>query len=304
MRRVAIVAALILLAAIGWTIATTSPPALLSFLDGMAGGGRGTRRMGEGVPFGAHGQRLDVWRPGLVSRTLRPVVVFWHGGGWVGGTRQAYAFAARAYASQGFVVVVPDYRKVPDVRFPAFLQDGAEAVKWVRDHIADYGGDPDRVALAGHSAGAYTVAMLALDPRWLEAVGVDPHIVKAAVGLSGPYDFYPFDTKRSIDAFAGTAEPALTQPVTFVREDAPPMLLVTSDKDTTVRPRNAERLADGLRRARARVVLKSYPGLDHEDVAMALSKPFRSKAPVLVDSATFLRAALGRSTKLAETIAH
>ena len=304
MRRMAIVAALLLVAAIGWTLATTSPPGLLSILDGVVGGGRGTRQKGVGVPFGRHGQRLDVWRPGQVGPTLRPVVVFWYGGGWVKGTRDAYAFAARAYASQGFVVVVPDYRKVPSVRFPAFVQDGAEALKWVRDHIADYGGDPNRVALAGHSAGAYTVAMLALDPRWLEAVGVDPHIVKAAVGLSGPYDFYPFDTKRSIDAFRGVREPALTQPVTFARFDAPPMLLVTSSEDTTVRPRNAEHLADALRRARARVVLKNYAGLDHEDVVMALSRPFRGKAPVLADSVAFLNTNLGPSRTPAGAIAH
>ena len=304
MRRVLIVAVVVLLAAVGWTLATTSPPGLLSILDGLVGGGRGTRRMGDGVPFGTHGQRLDVWRPGQVSGLRRPVVVFWYGGGWVKGTRDAYAFAARAYAARGFVVVVPDYRKVPDVRFPAFVQDGAEAVRWVRDHVAEYGGDPNRIALAGHSAGAYTVAMLALDPRWLESVDVDPHIVKAAVGLSGPYDFYPFDTKRSIDAFQGTREPALTQPITFARFDAPPMLLVTSSEDTTVRPRNAEHLAEALRRARARVVLKNYAGLDHEDVAMALSKPFRGKAPVLADSVAFLNAALGPSRTPTGAIAH
>ncbi|RYD54188.1 MAG: alpha/beta hydrolase, partial [Sphingomonadales bacterium] len=159
-----------------------SPPALLSLADGLMGGGQGAMRVGRAVPFGTHGQTLDVWRPAGQAAT-RPVIIFWYGGGWVKGDRRAYSFAARAFAKAGFVVVVPDYRKVPEVRFPAFVQDGAQAVKWARDHVAGYGGDPARIALAGHSAGAYTVAMLALDRDWLAAEGVDPGIVKAGIGL-------------------------------------------------------------------------------------------------------------------------
>jgi acetyl esterase/lipase len=283
--------ALLLVVMLGLTVAFVSPPGLLSLLDGAMGGGLGTERPGTAVPFGSEGQTLDVWRPaGPVTK--RPVLIFWYGGGWVNGTRQAYAFAARAYARDGFVVVVPDYRKVPHIRFPAMLQDGAQAVKWTRDHIADYGGDPNRIAVAGHSAGAYTVAMLTLDRRWLAAEGVDPDIIKAAVGLSGPYDFYPFDKKRSIDAMQGVKEPLLTQPIHFARGDAAPMLLVTSTNDTEVRPRNAIHLAAALKAVGGAVEFRDYPGITHENVAMALSVPFRGKAPVLADSVAFLRQAL------------
>lgn len=265
-----------------------SPPALLSLADAALGGGSGTSRPGSAIAFGTHGQTLDVWRPAGAVTAKRPVVIFWYGGGWVKGDRAAYAFAARAFARAGFVVVVPDYRKVPGVRFPAFLQDGAEAVKWTRDHVAAFGGDPGRIALAGHSAGAYTVAMLALDRRWLDAEGVDPGIVKAGVGLSGPYDFYPFTSKRAIDAMQGVADPAMTQPLHFARADAPPLLLVTSSRDTVVRPKNAINLASRLQALGAPVELRDYPGLTHEEVAMALSVPFRGKAPVLADSIAFL----------------
>lgn len=266
-----------------------SPPGQLSILDAAMGGGFGADRPGSAVPFGRHGQTLDVWRPAGAPPAGNPVLIFWYGGGWVDGDRRAYAFAARAYARAGFVVVVPDYRKVPAVRFPAMLQDGAEAVKWTRDHIAEYGGDPHRIAFAGHSAGAYTVAMLALDRRWLEAEGVDPHIVRAAVGLSGPYNFYPLTSKRAIDAFSNAAEPLTTQPITFARADAPPMLLVTSTRDTTVKPHNAYDLAEKLKALGAPVEVIDYPGLTHEQVVMALSRPFRGKAPVLEASVDFLR---------------
>ena len=277
-------------------VAFVSPPAQLSLLDGLMGGGEGVMRVGRALPFGSHGQTLDVWRPspdGSAPRS-RPVVIFWYGGGWVKGDRAAYAFAARAFASAGFVVVVPDYRKVPGVRFPAFLQDGAEAVRWTVDHVAQYGGDPRRIAFAGHSAGAYEAVMLALDRRYLTAAGVDPlAVVRAAVGLSGPYDFYPFDARRAVDALGNAPDPLATQPITFARADAPPMLLVTSSNDTEVRPRNALSLARRLHALGAPVELRVYPRLTHEDVAMALSRPFRGKGAVLADSAAFLHARLG-----------
>lgn len=274
---------------------TVSPPKLLSVLDWTAGGGRGTERVARGVAFGTHDLKLDVWAPAATAAkgVKRPVLIWWHGGGWVKGDRDAYAFAGRAFASRGFVVVVADYRKVPGVRFPAFLQDGAEAVRWARDNVARFGGDPDRIAFAGHSAGAHTAVMLALDPRWLSAVNVDPAIVKAAIGLSGPYDFYPFDKKRSIDAMSAWPRPLETQPIHFARADAPPLLLVTSTADTQVRPKNAINLAAKLSSLGAPVELKNYRGLSHEDVVMALSKPFLGKAPVLNDSVAFLGANLG-----------
>ncbi len=292
MRRAVLFVIAIIVLVLGGMAAFTSPPRLLSALDWAAGGGSGVRQVARAVPFGSHGQTLDVWASKDVAKAPRPVLIFWHGGGWVKGDRAAYAFAGRAFASRGFVVVIPDYRKVPQVRFPAFLEDGAEAVRWTRDSIARFGGDPVRIALAGHSAGAHTAVMLALDPQWLRAAGVDADVAKAVVGLSGPYDFYPFTTRRSIDAMGQTPDPLATQPIAFARGDAPPMLLATSDADTVVRARNANNLAARLGQLGAPVTLKNYGALSHEEVVMALSKPFRSKAPVLDDSIVFLETAL------------
>lgn len=282
---------------------TTSPPLLLSHLDAMAGGGQGVALVAEAVSFGDHGQTLDVWRAtDAAPDDKHPVLIFWHGGGWVKGARADYAFAGRAFARQGFVVVVPDYRKVPQVRFPAFIEDAADAVAWTRDNIARYGGDAAAIGFSGHSAGAHTAVLLALDPRWLKAAGVDPGIVKAVVGLSGAYDFYPFTTKRSIDAMAAYPDPQMTQPITFARADAPPMLLITSSEDTTVRPRNAINLTARLKQRGAVVEMINYQGLDHEEVVMALSKPFRSKGPVLKDSTTFLMRHMGKTAQSARPL--
>jgi len=127
----------------------------------------GTRLVVRDAPFGPDArQRLDVYAPASAARA-RPVLVFFYGGSWNSGTKAGYAFMGRAFAAQGFVTVVPDYQLVSLVRFPAFLQDNAAAVRWAQTHAAEIGGDLDRIVLAGHSAGAYNAAMLALDPRWL-----------------------------------------------------------------------------------------------------------------------------------------
>lgn len=293
MRKKLALGGLALVAAIGGVLAFTSPPRLLSYYDRVTGGTAGARLVAEGVPFGSHGQSLDIWAPDSTAGAL-PVVIFWYGGGWAKGDRASYAFAGRALAREGFLVVVPDYRKVPQVRFPAFLDDGAEAVAWVQRSIAQHGGDPKRIAFMGHSAGAYQAVMLALDTKRLTAAGGDPAGVKAAVGLSGPYDFYPFDKPRSIAAFSQWPNPAETQPIAFARANAPPLLLVTSDADETVRPKNANNLGTKLRTLGAPVEVKNYGPLDHEEIVMALSVPFRAKGPVLADSVGFLRRHLGQ----------
>lgn len=288
MRRWA-VALLVVVAALAIAAWRTEPPRLLSILDAAFGGGRGARLAGDAIPFGTTGQTLDVWRPASASGTKPlPVLIFYYGGGWVHGDRRAYAFAARAYAKAGYVVVVPDYRKVPGVRFPSFVQDGAQAVRWTRDHVASFGGDPRRIAVAGHSAGAYNAVMLALDPRWLRAEGVNPRIIRAAIGLCGPYDFYPFVKERSRDAMVGVADPRMTQPIHFARADSPPLLLVSAGDDVQVGAHNAVNLTARVKAVGGRARHVDHPGLSHENVVMALSVPFRGKAPVLAESLAFL----------------
>jgi acetyl esterase/lipase len=263
----------------------------LSTLESLIPKDAGSRRVAHGVAFGPGPRRtLDIYAPAHASDRPWPVLVFIYGGSWASGRKADYGFAGRALAAQGFVVVIPDYRLVPEVRFPGFVQDGAAAIGWTAANIARYGGDARRIAVAGHSAGAYIALMLALDRRWIAEAGLDPRIIRAAVGLSGPYDFYPFDVSASINAFGQAPDAAATQPVNFARSDAPPVFLGTGDRDTTVRPRNTFALADALRRKGAGVEVKIYPGLDHASTVLALSLPFRGRAPVLHDTAAFLRA--------------
>ena len=272
-----------------------SPARGLDVLNNLYPGDGGVERLASAVQFepGPRGL-LDVWaqpaaQPAPEHAPGKPVLVFFYGGGWANGNRSDYGFVAKAFAARGYVVVLADYRLVPQVRFPSFVQDAAAAVRWTHDNIARYGGDPDRIAVAGHSAGAYLAVMLALDGRYLKAAGADPSVVKAAIGLAGPYDFYPFVKRRSIEAMGRAPDPLATQPITFARADAPPLLLVTGTADTEVRPRNAINLAAREQALGSTTTqLRQYPGLDHNDLIMALSKPFRSKAPLLEQSLAFL----------------
>lgn len=246
---------------------------------------RASARVAKDVPYG-DGERLklDVYSPRSAEARPRPVILFFYGGSWNSGRRQDYAFAARALAARGFLVVVPDYRLVPEARYPDFLKDCAAALRWARRHAARYGGDGERIVLSGHSAGAYNAAMLALDPSLL---GADRAAVRGFVGLAGPYDFLPLDDNSTIAAFGAWPRPAETQPISYAAAGAAPFLLLHGDGDSRVKPRNSLKLAGLLRDAGADVRLKLYPGLGHVGILTALAGPFRRGAPVLADIASF-----------------
>lgn len=265
-------------------VAACSPLGALNGLNTLAPGDGGVRQIVDGAAFGPDPrQTLEIWAPKRASGPL-PVIVFFYGGSWNSGLRDGYGFAARALAARGFVVVVPDYRLVPQVRWPGFVEDGAAALKWVAANIAAHGGDPARIAVMGHSAGAHIALLLSLDRRW----GVADQI-RAAVGLAGPYDFLPFAPGGAADAALGNA-PDLndTQPMHFARGDAPPLLLLHGSADTTVLPRNSQRLANAVTDLGGRADVKIYPEIGHIGILLGLSKPFRGKAPVLADASNFL----------------
>jgi acetyl esterase/lipase len=231
-------------------------------------------------------QRLDVYAPTRMT-AARPVAVFFYGGGWERGRKWDYGWVAQALAARGYVVVLPDYRLYPQVKFPAFLEDSAKAVRWAVDHAGAYGGDPSRIVLLGHSAGAYNAVMLGLDKSYLKAAGVDPGRIRGVVGLAGPYDFLPRG-RRPAGVFDVAGDPAAAQPLSRVRRHAPPMLLATGGADDIVPPRESEVLAEALRQVGAQVELHSYPGVGHNEIMAAISRPFRDRASVLNDVTTFL----------------
>lgn len=247
---------------------------------------RGGLAITHSVAYGEGARRtLDVYRPD--NAAALPIVVFFYGGSWQTGNKRLYQFVGAALARRGYVAVVPDYRVYPEVRYPEFLEDGARAVRWAKDNAARFGGDPDKIFLMGHSAGAYIAAMVALDPRWLETAGISPdRDIAGLIGISGPYDFLPL-RQGTLRTIFGSNDPA-TQPISHVSSGAPPALLLTGAKDGIVDPGNSSRLAARLQAAGDAVTLWSYRWVGHLSIIGTFSPLLRFLAPVERDVDAFI----------------
>jgi acetyl esterase/lipase len=245
----------------------------------------------EGIAYGDDPrQKLDVYVPRHPLENA-PVVVFFYGGSWNSGSRSDYSFVGEALASRGVVAVLADYRLYPQVRYPLFLEDGAKAVAWTHDHIHRFSGDPQRLYLMGHSSGAYNVAMLALDPGLLGAVGMSPHDLRGWIGLAGPYDFLPIQNPDVRPVFFWPDSPPQSQPINHVSRGAPPALLMASRDDDLVNPtRNTGGLARKLRQAGVPVQDFYFARTGHATLVATLSRPMRGLAPVLDEVSAFIRA--------------
>ena len=231
-------------------------------------------------------QRVDIYRPATTQES--PVVLFFYGGSWQGGRRADYAFVGAALAERGMLAVVADYRRFPQVRFPDFVDDGALALRWTRDHAAAFGADPQRLFVAGHSAGAHIAALLATDAQYLQRVGLNPRDLRGAIGIAGPYDFLPLTDPDLQAIFGPEADWPRSQPVNFVDGDEPPFLLLHGEDDKLVWPRNSERLAARLRGAGIAVDYRTYPDLGHIRILGGLRSA--AFAPTLADVDAFVRA--------------
>lgn len=235
----------------------------------------------------ARGLALDVY-PARTSRGPAPVVVFLHGGSWQRGRRDYYRFVGDALSARGLLVVVPDYRKAPRDRFPAFVEDAAAATAWARAHAAALGGDPGRVFLMGHSAGAHMAALVGTDHRYLEPWGLRPADLAGVIGLAGPYDFEPsLDRRIERRVFGDVGEWVRTQPVHFVDGDEPPFLLLHGQSDRRVWAANSESLARRLRQAGRPVTLKLLPRVGHVGLVNGFYSPRFS--PALEETVEWMR---------------
>ena len=253
---------------------------------GAVGPARGVVRQ-TGIEFDpADGLSLDAYAP--KAAVGAPVIVFLYGGSWEEGKRRWYRYVGDALASNGVAVVIPDYRKFPQVRFPAFVVDAARAVAWARAHARDFGGDSSRLFVMGHSAGGQIAALLSTDPRYLAAVGLSPRDLAGMIGLAGAYAFLPFvDDEAQIfgDDARGRHD---SQPVNFVDGDEPPLLLLQGEADDEVAPDNATTLAARARAAGDTVTLKLYPDVGHASILLALARGHVSHVPTLRDVLDFV----------------
>ena len=222
-----------------------------------------------------HDLSLDLYRPAASADGPVPVVVFFYGGSWRNGERGQYRFVGQRLAESGMLAIVADYRTFPRAVFPGFVEDAAAAVAWARAHAAEYGGDPQRLYVAGHSAGAQIAALVGLDARYLAPHGMKPRDLAGVIGLSGPYDF---EIAGYEDVFGPEAQWPQAQPIRFVDGDEPPFLLVHGTGDMVVEAKDSQELADKLRSVGGRAELLWLPDAGHIAPLAAMYRPGRHPA--------------------------
>lgn len=233
-------------------------------------------------------QKLDLYLPeSMQEDSALPVIVFLHGGAWRDGNKGLYRFVGATLASRGFVVVVPDYRKYPQVVFPAFVEDAAAAIAWTFETVEQYGGDPNNVFVSGHSSGAHMGALVLANRSYLADYDISPMQVSGFIGLAGPYSFTPQE-QDIIEVFGDMQDYSPMQIDTFVDGNEPPMLLLHGLDDRTVGRINIERLQPALENANIEVTSRFYKDTDHTSILANFSAPYQADSELLTDMMEFI----------------
>lgn len=246
----------------------------------------------ENIAYGADPlQKLSLYVPPSASeKSPAPILVFFHGGRWSDGHKEQYKFVADAFTEEGYIVALADYRKYPQVKFPAFVEDVAASLAWVYKNVDDYHGDLTRLYVSGHSSGAHMAALVATDAQYLAAHDLQLDIIAGFAGLSGPYAFMP-EADDLKDMFGPPERYPLMRAPNFVDGNQPPMLLLHGLDDETVVLKNAEKLQDAIEREGGQVTLKTYESIDHVETVGSLMWFWSYKAPVKKDMLEFFRSA-------------
>jgi len=241
----------------------------------------------KGIAYGGNEHnRLDVYRPSD-DRRRSPVVVFLYGGRWQSGSKEEYRLVGNALTRRGIVVIVPDYRMYPGALFPAWVEDAAQAVRWSVDNAHSFNGDTARIFVVGHSAGAHTAALLALDEKYLRSAGVAAHVLRGTVSMAGPVD--TSWTDPDVQALMGPREGwPMTYPASHIDGTEQPLLFLHGAGDETVAQINSSRLAARIRERGGCARSVSYAGAGHVELVVALALPWLRRAPVADDIESFI----------------
>lgn len=215
----------------------------------------------DGPGFNTVKHRLDLFIPEGVKDV--PVLFFVHGGGWTSGDKNLYAFIGQTFARQGFATVVINYRLTPEVVHPGHIEDVARAFAWVHKNIAQYGGNPEKIFVTGHSAGSHLSALLALDEKYLQAHGLTLQAIKGALPMSGVYDVTgSFGLYRAVFG----ADPQQRQdasPLTHVGPNRPPFFVIYAEFDLPGLGAQARQLASLLKQNGTTVELLEVSATNH-----------------------------------------
>nr|WP_299040602.1 alpha/beta hydrolase [uncultured Psychrobacter sp.] len=268
----------------GVMLATQQAQALsaLAIVNGLTASGGVT--VSKDILYGDESaQDLDVYYPKPLAQAMRsqqeiaqtyPMVVFVHGGSWESGSKEEYAFVGQSLAQAGYVTAVINYRKAPKHVYPDFVEDTAQAVAWSYNNAANLHADPQRLAVIGHSAGAFNVVAAVSNEDFLAPYGVNPDDIAAVIGIAGPYS-YDFRKYGGSSAFANDATPDEVMPDRQLKGPQPPYLLLTAENDETVHDTNTVKMTQALKDYGAAVENGVIKGASHATSIGAMAPPLR-----------------------------
>ena len=228
--------------------------------------------------------RMDIYFPKNQSNLNDDIIMFVYGGSWrsgrlFSGKKEYYRFVGKLFSNEGYTTIIPDYRVYPEVKFPLFVEDVANAVRWIYTNM-NLNNDNRRLILIGHSAGAHIVSLLALDSNYFKEVGIDRSVLRGWVGLSGPYNFNPLAIRYIRPIFESVINDInKARPISFASVKAPPGMLIHGKRDRLVSGNNSLALYKALTGAGSKI---DYASIDagHFDTVLGLGVPFIGKSEV------------------------
>ncbi len=268
----------------GIALATQQAQALsaLAIVNGLTASGGVT--VSKDMMYGDEpNQDLDIYYPKPLAQAMRsqqtitksyPMVVFVHGGSWESGSKEEYAFVGQSFAQAGYVTAVINYRKAPEHVYPDYVEDTAQAIAWSYNNAPNLHVDPNRLAVVGHSAGAFNVVAAVSNEDFLAPYGISPDAIKAVVGIAGPYS-YDFRKYGGSSAFASDSTPDQVMPDRQLKGPQPPYLLLTAENDKTVYDTNTVKMTQALKDFGARVETGEIKGASHATSIGAMAPPLR-----------------------------
>lgn len=241
-------------------------------------------------------QDLDIYYPKPLAQAMKseqaitqtyPMVVFVYGGSWETGTKEQYAFVGQSLAQAGYVTAVINYRKAPEHVYPDYVEDTAKAIAWSFNNAESLYVDPQRVAVVGHSAGAFNAVAAVSNEDFLAPYGVSPSDIRAVVGIAGPYS-YDFRKFESASAFPANATPDQVMPDRQIKGNQPPYLLLTAENDKIVYDSNTVKMTQALKDVGATVENGVIEGASHATSIGAMAPPLRWINDVRAQVLTYL----------------
>ena len=239
-------------------------------------------------------QQFDLFMPKSVLPDS-PIVVFFYGGSWKRGEKEKYGFVGHTLSSRGYITVIPDYRLYPEVRFPAFIEDGAEVLAWLQNNLDQA---KNGIVVIGHSAGAHTAALLTLDGSYVEKTGQPQNIIRGMIGLAGPYGFNPLKYRSTRPIFTGTEPIDKARPVTFACAATAPLLLLHGGSDTVVIPENSKELQQRVEKCGGAVEYIELAETGHFAIVLGLSSSFLKNNTILNSIDSFLKTISAQRTTI------